>query len=74
MVSMSFRISDEIFDRLKKLADATGRTKTFYIQEAVNEQLTDIEDYYIAEKAWQEFQDGDKKTYTTTEIREEFGL
>ena len=39
----SLRLPDEIFQRLDRLADRTGRSKTFYIQAAIQEHLDDLE-------------------------------
>jgi len=45
------RLPDETYSRLKNLAERTGRTATFYIREAVEEHLEDLEDLYAAEQA-----------------------
>ena len=45
---IAVRLPDEIELRLQALAKKTGRTKTFYVREAVLEHLEDIEDYYLA--------------------------
>jgi RHH-type transcriptional regulator, rel operon repressor / antitoxin RelB len=46
---ISVRFEDEIEQRLTRLAKLTGRTKTYYIRQAVQEKLDDLEDRYIAE-------------------------
>jgi RHH-type rel operon transcriptional repressor/antitoxin RelB len=38
----------EVEKRLKKLARKTGRTRTFYVREAILQHLDDLEDYYLA--------------------------
>ena len=45
------RLSDETFDRLQTLANRTGRTATYYIREAIQEHLEDLEDVYLSETA-----------------------
>ncbi len=45
---IAVRLPPEIERRLKKLARRTGRTKTFYVREAILQQLDDLEDYYLA--------------------------
>ncbi len=62
MAAVSVRLPDDITNRLEKLALATGRTKTFYIAEAVREHLDDLEDIYLAEQVVEDLQAG--KTYT----------
>lgn len=49
-MSISVRFGNDIEERLHKLAQLTGRTKSYYIREAVLEKLEDLEDIYIAEK------------------------
>lgn len=44
-------IPDATFDRLQALAARTGRTATFYIQQAIEAHLEDLEDAYDAEQA-----------------------
>ena len=45
---VSIRLPDEINQRLETLATRTGRSKTFYVKEAIQEHLEDLEDYYLA--------------------------
>jgi len=45
---LSLRLSDDVETRLTQLAEATGRTKTFYAKEAINRYLDEMEDTYIA--------------------------
>jgi RHH-type rel operon transcriptional repressor/antitoxin RelB len=51
---------DEATDaRLEHLAARTGRTKSFYINEAIEGFLEDYEDYYLAKDALDEFRQSD---------------
>lgn len=45
---LSIRLPKEINVRLDYLAKHTGRTKTFYVREAILEHLEDLEDIYLA--------------------------
>ena len=45
---ISIRVPDDIASRLDSLASKTGRSKTFYVKEAVLEYLENMEDYYLA--------------------------
>lgn len=45
---LSLRLSDDIESRLRKLAETTGRTKSFYAKEAIVKYLDEMEDTYIA--------------------------
>lgn len=46
----SVRLSDELDQRLDRLAAKTGRSKSFYVKQAVEEYITDLEDFYLAER------------------------
>ena len=48
-MAISIRLPEDLERRLAKLAATTGRTKSFYIKEAIAEQLADLEDFYLAE-------------------------
>jgi RHH-type rel operon transcriptional repressor/antitoxin RelB len=48
---LAIRLPESIEKRLQRLAQRTGRTKTFYVREAILQHLEDIEDLYLAEKA-----------------------
>lgn len=47
----AIRLPDEISARLDALATRTGRTRAFYIREALQTHLEDLEDLYLAERA-----------------------
>lgn len=52
------RLPDETFLRLQGLAKATGRTTTYYIREAIQAHLEDLEDIYLSEKALENLKNG----------------
>ena len=45
---IAVRLPEGIEKRLQALAKKTGRTKTYYVREAILEHLEDLEDYYLA--------------------------
>jgi RHH-type transcriptional regulator, rel operon repressor / antitoxin RelB len=47
----AIRLPDETYTRLQSLAARTGRTATFYIRQAVEAHIQDLEDLYSAEQA-----------------------
>ncbi|MDR0878999.1 MAG: hypothetical protein LBN21_13205 [Treponema sp.] len=59
---------------LSILSTETGRSKSYYMIEALKRYMEDMEDRFIAEKAIKEFYAGDQKTYTTDEIAKELGI
>ena len=55
---LAIRLPPDIEERLEKLAKATGRSKTYYAREAIEEHLADLEDIYLAEKRLEEHRAG----------------
>jgi len=45
---LAIRLDANTEERLTKLAQKTGRTKTFYAREAILEHLEDLEDAHLA--------------------------
>lgn len=68
MSAMSLRLPEEIGVRLNKLAERTGRSKTFYVREAILRHLEDLEDIYIAEQRLADLRAGRSRTYTSEEV------
>lgn len=67
---ISIRLAEDIEARLEHLAKLTGRTKTYYIRQAILEKLEDLEDIYMAEQVLE----NPGKRYTSSEVRQELGL
>jgi len=59
---LAIRLPLSIEKRLEKLARRTGRTKTYYVREAILEHLADIEDVYLAEDALERIRTGKERT------------
>lgn len=57
-MAISLRLDKESDRRLTQLAEATGRTKTFYLRKLIDEHLDDLEDAYLAEHALEELRQG----------------
>lgn len=45
---LAIRLPKEIEERLEELARKTGRSKSYYVRQAILEHLDDLEDYYLA--------------------------
>jgi RHH-type rel operon transcriptional repressor/antitoxin RelB len=69
---LAIRLPDEIEERLEKLAKKTGRTKSYYVRQAILEYLEDLEDYYLAEERLKTFDEA--KTIPLEEIMKRYGL
>lgn len=68
MYATSLRLPDDLGKRLDALAQRTGRSKTFYILEAVREHLEDLEDIYIAEQRLSDIRAGRSRVLTSDEV------
>lgn len=71
---LAIRLPSEIEKRLSDLAKSTGRTKTYYVREAILEYLDDLEDIYLAEKRLGAHYAGRSRTYTLDEVERDLGL
>ena len=70
----ALRLPDATYERLQALAGRTGRTATYYIKEAIETHLDDLEDIYLAEQAAERIRRGEERTYTLDEVERELGL
>jgi RHH-type rel operon transcriptional repressor/antitoxin RelB len=65
------RFNHEIQNRLTFLAKETGRTISYYIREAVESKIEDLEDIYLAEKALEDIKAGRSSVITWDDIKRE---
>jgi RHH-type rel operon transcriptional repressor/antitoxin RelB len=70
----SVRLPDDTEKRLAALALETGRSKAFYIREAITEYIDDLEDIYLSEKIIERVRRGEERTFTLAEVEAELGL
>jgi len=68
------RLAQSIEKRLEKLARRTGRTKTFYVREAILEQLAYLEDLYLAERTLERILRGKEHTIPLKNVMNRHGL
>jgi RHH-type rel operon transcriptional repressor/antitoxin RelB len=71
---VSLRLPAEIETRLENLARRTGRSKSFYIREAILEYLDDLEDLYLAERRLRDVLSGESDTVPLEELLKRHGL
>ena len=74
MSAVSIRLPDDVSARLHSLAQRTGRSKTFYIIEAIQEHIDDIEDLYTAERELDAVRSGHSKTTPLNEVMSRYGV
>jgi len=71
---INFRVDEAINDRLERMARLTGRTKTWYIREAVSEYLDDMEDIYLADQVMERVEQGEENVHALEDLERELGL
>jgi RHH-type rel operon transcriptional repressor/antitoxin RelB len=74
MGAISLRLPDEVVQRLGELAARTGRSKTFYMIEAIREHLDDLEDLYLAEQRLIDVRAGRSATHALDEVEDDLDL
>ena len=50
LTNVSLRLPVELVERVNKLAEATGRSKTYYMRKAISDQITELESLYLPEQ------------------------
>ena len=70
----SFQLSDDLSDRLTALAKSTKRTKSFFIREALERSIEDLEDAYLAENAYEDFIKSGAPSKSLEEVERNLGL
>ncbi len=71
---LAIRLPADIETRLGALAQATGRTKTYYAREAILEHLDDLEDLYLAERELEAIRLGKSQTVPLEEVMKRYGM
>ncbi len=71
---IALRLPPEVEERLEALAKATGRSKSFYVREALLEHLDDMEDAYLAAANLERVSLGKERVFTTEQLRKDLGL
>ncbi len=73
-VTYSIRLPLEIEKRLKSLAIQTGRTKSFYVKEAIIEHLDEIEDIYLSEQRLEDIRAGRIQTIPLQDVMKRYDM
>jgi RHH-type rel operon transcriptional repressor/antitoxin RelB len=71
---LAIRLPAEIEERLDRLAERTGRSKSFYARQAILEHLDDLEDVYLAEKRLEELRQGKGDTVSLADLMTRHGV
>ncbi len=70
----ALRLPDVLASRYDRLAKATGRTKTYYMTEALENSIDRLEYEYGLMKKVEDFRAGRLETVTLDELEESLGL
>ena len=68
------RLPEDLARRYDRLAKETGRTKTYYMTEALADSIDQLEYEYGILKQVEDFRAGRLETYSIDEVREHCGL
>lgn len=70
----SVQLPDDLSARLTDLAKLTKRTKSYFLREALERTLEDLEDAYLAETAYEEFVKSGKAAIPLEDVEKRLGL
>ena len=73
-MAISIRLPIEVEARLKNLAAMTGRSKTYYVTQAICEHLDDLEDLYLAERELEAIRAGRSTTTSLADVMKRYGM
>lgn len=71
---VSIRLDPEIEQRLNHLSAQTGRAKSYYLRELIENGLDDLEDFYLADAAMERVRKGQEAILEASEVRQSLGL
>jgi RHH-type rel operon transcriptional repressor/antitoxin RelB len=74
MTAVSVRLPEDLKNRLARLSERTGRSRTSYMVEALNEHIGDLEALYLAEQRLVEHRAGRSKSYSQQEMEARYGV
>ncbi len=71
---LALRLPPDVEQRLDALAKRTGRSKSFYAREAIQQHLDDLEDIYLAEQRLADRRAGRSDTVPLSDLVQRYGL
>ncbi|MHB8503050.1 MAG: type II toxin-antitoxin system RelB family antitoxin [Candidatus Acidiferrales bacterium] len=71
---LAIRLPQSIERRLEKLARRTGRTKTFYVREAILQHIEELEDVYLAEARLERIRSGEEHAIPLDDVMKRHGM
>lgn len=71
---LSVRLTPEEESRLDALASRTGRSKTFYVREAIQAHLDELEERYWTDEVVRDYEAAGKQSRSASELWDELGV
>ena len=71
---VAIRLPQAIEKRLERLARRTGRSKGFYVREAILQHPEDLEDIYLAERALRRIRNGENRAVPLEKVMKRLGM
>jgi RHH-type rel operon transcriptional repressor/antitoxin RelB len=73
-MAISLRLDRETEQRLDHLVATTGRAKSYYLRELIQNGLDDLEDFYLADAIMERMRKGAENVLHSTQARKALGL
>lgn len=73
-MATSVRLDPDLQQRLDNLARQTGRSRAYYLREAIETHMDDLEDVYLADQRMEDLRAGRSRRHTVSEVEAELGL
>lgn len=70
---ISVRLHQALDARLERIARRTGRSKSFYVKQALVDQLPDLEDLCVARKVAKRVADSRERVISLDQLERELG-
>jgi RHH-type transcriptional regulator, rel operon repressor / antitoxin RelB len=70
----SIRLDKKLAARLQRLVRLTGRSKSFYVKQAIEEQIADLEDLYLARTVAARVAEGRERVIPLDDLERELGV
>ena len=71
---LTVRLPENLEKRLNNLATVTKRPKSYYVREALERVLEDLEDAYLAETEYEEFLKSGQQSKPIDQVERDLGL
>lgn len=67
-------LAPDIEQRLERLVARSGRNKASYLQEIIEQGITDMENYDLAAEVLERVRNGQEQVFSADDVRHQLGL